>query len=191
MPALIDQVLIQQLQNLAKCWSWSKTCFSGISCQHSKQFQWLQVFHFQSSPFTYRLLLPLSLSHPFSPLPHCVSPELFFSQLISFPLRSLPLFFLLLIAFFFHAFFHPVSHNFFSVFRSFTVIKHLVLHQGSFSDASEPDSTDEQPPPIPEKQAYADYSNMNPSDPPPVPRRTSTVSTHRQKVGIFSKLFNL
>ncbi|XP_025093618.1 LOW QUALITY PROTEIN: dedicator of cytokinesis protein 1-like [Pomacea canaliculata] len=49
------------------------------------------------------------------------------------------------------------------------------------SDASEPDSTDEQPPPIPEKQAYADYSNMNPSDPPPVPRRTSTVSTHRQK----------
>ncbi|PVD30241.1 hypothetical protein C0Q70_09503 [Pomacea canaliculata] len=59
------------------------------------------------------------------------------------------------------------------------------------SDASEPDSTDEQPPPIPEKQAYADYSNMNPSDPPPVPRRTSTVSTHRQKVGIFSKLFNL
>lgn len=132
------------------------------------------------------LCLTLSPHYPTVSLQSCSFPSSFL-----FLYALSPFFFLLLIAFFFHAFFHPVSHNFFSVFRSFTVIKHLVLHQGSFSDASEPDSTDEQPPPIPEKQAYADYSNMNPSDPPPVPRRTSTVSTHRQKVGIFSKLFNL
>nr|KAG5708357.1 hypothetical protein BaRGS_034388 [Batillaria attramentaria] len=56
------------------------------------------------------------------------------------------------------------------------------------SDVSQVEQSMDEPPPLPEKQAYADYTNT--PDPPPVPRRTST-SSHRQKVGIFSKLFNL
>ena len=78
-----------------------------------------------------------------------------------------------------------------------TQFVHLFLHTPSLyvyssthPDASDPEMMMQEPPPLPEKTASSDYTNVNTPEPPPVPRRTST-SSHRQKVSILSKIFHL
>ena len=48
----------------------------------------------------------------------------------------------------------------------------------------------EEPPPLPDKTQYADYSNVSPDDIPELPPRVSVLNdTHRNKVGIHVIFF--